>query len=218
MSQDIFNFPLKKNKKQKYLLYDYETESLNMALSRPWQLAFAEFTLEHDKIWGQERYIWWDDLHVSQEAALATKFNYVFYKSKAEPGKAVLDDFEKYANDDQYIVMGHNTFGFDHYIHTRFRKGLGLKPNFAFLDRSIDTNCLARAWKFERPIDLKNLQQLMFKFTGEYKRGVKTSIKELAKEFGIEYDETKHHASALYDIELTWEIFKKVLERVTINE
>lgn len=65
---------LRYNKAQKYLVWDVETTSLNLAYALPWQISYAVFTL--DKILDiQNKYIFWKDLQVSADAARITRFD-----------------------------------------------------------------------------------------------------------------------------------------------
>lgn len=211
---NIFNFPLKNDKKRKYLLFDTETESLNLVNSRPWQVAYGLYSLEEGCIWAKERFIWWDDLKVSAGAAAQTQFNFAEYKSKAEDKVEVWKDFEQYLYSDNLTSMAHNGLGFDVYMINNWRKGMGLPTDYSFLPRLLDTNCLGKSYKFERTLDLKTIDKQMYRFTGEFKRGVRTSIKELAKEFGIKRDESMAHKSAQYDNDQMWLVFKELLNRV----
>jgi DNA polymerase III epsilon subunit-like protein len=66
---------LRFKKKQKYLLFDYETCNLNLISghNKPWQLAFL--VIEDNKIVEEKDYwLKWDDLRVSPEAAKITGF------------------------------------------------------------------------------------------------------------------------------------------------
>jgi len=59
---------LRFQKKQKYVIFDTETESLNLVNSRPWQLSWT--IAEGDKIIkNEDRFIYWDDLKMSDGAA-----------------------------------------------------------------------------------------------------------------------------------------------------
>lgn len=211
---NIFNFQLKSDKKRKYLLFDTETESLNLVGSRPWQIAYGLYSLEEGCIWSKERYIQWNDLRMSAGAAKQTQFNQVEYLSKAEDRHDVWADFSKYLYDDKLTSMAHNGLGFDVYMINNWRLGMGLKTDYSFVPRLLDTNCMGKAYKFDRTLDLKIIHQQMYRFSGEFKRGVRTSIKELAKEFGIVRDEAMAHKSAQYDNDQMWAVFQELLKRV----
>ena len=65
---------LRFDKKQKYLVLDTETEGLNLIKSKPyqvsWIIAQGDTILEKNN-----RYIWWEDLNMSEDAARITRFD-----------------------------------------------------------------------------------------------------------------------------------------------
>lgn len=209
---------LRYNKKQKYLLFDYETESLNLVpgFNKPWQLSYL--IAEGNQIQQEfDFYIDWPDLNISKEAALVTRFDFNKYKLKAMPAAKILEDFESYLYDPQYIIVGQNLLGFDVYVHNQFRKKLGNKTDFSFIKRIIDTNCVAKAIKKSVAFkDTDNRINWMYKFNDFRERGLKTSIKQQLKEYEIPFDEMRLHDSA-YDIQMNFEIFKKQLWQVELR-
>lgn len=214
MKEDLIRF----NKKQKFLVFDFETCSLNLASknNKPWQLAYTAY--EGDKIEHQEDiYIKWDDLPISAEAKRITKFNESKYRKKAIDPREVLSIFEKYLYNPSYIKVGHNILGFDIYMHNILRKCCGLESDYSYINESLDTLCIAKSIKKEIaiPKDRKDLALWQFKLTSVYDRKMKNSIKALCKEYDIEFDENKLH-DALYDIKLNYEIFKKQIWRAEI--
>ena len=77
---------------QKYVIFDTETEGLNLVTSKPWQLAWIE--AEGKKITKkQNRFLMWDDLNVSEDAAKITGFDKKDYLSKAEHPAVVFKEF-----------------------------------------------------------------------------------------------------------------------------
>ena len=74
---------LRYNFKQRYVVFDTETEGLNLITSKPWQIAWIE--CEGKKVVKKHnRFIKWDNLNVSPEAARVTGFNRNHYESVAE--------------------------------------------------------------------------------------------------------------------------------------
>ena len=67
---------------QKYIIFDTETEGLNLVSSKPWQLAWIE-AKGKKIVKKQNRFLKWDDLNVSDDAARITGFNKKEYLSKA---------------------------------------------------------------------------------------------------------------------------------------
>lgn len=134
---------LRYKSKQKYCCADLETEGLNKIHSRPWQCSFITFDL-HNLYESHDYYIWWPDLNVSAGAARQTRFDYHNYKNKAKDPLEVLAILEKYLLDPEYIKVGHNFLGYDVMIYNVWRRALGLKEDYSFLDKVIDTNCIAK--------------------------------------------------------------------------
>ena len=68
------NNNLRFNKNQRYVIFDTETEGLNLIKSRPWQIAWI--LAEGDKIIAKaDRFIHWPNLNVSEGAAKVTGFS-----------------------------------------------------------------------------------------------------------------------------------------------
>lgn len=209
---------LRFNKKQKFLVFDFETCSLNLASknNKPWQLAYAAY--EGDNIKDQRNiYIKWENLPISEEARRITKFNELEYQKKSIDPSEALQLFEKYLYDPSYIKVGHNILGFDIYMHNILRKCCGLKSDYSFINETIDTLCIAKSIKKDIcvPKDRKHFALWQFKLTSIYDRKMKNSIKALCKEYDIAFDENKLH-DALYDISLNYEIFKKQIWQAEI--
>ena len=74
----------------------------------------------------------------------------------------------------------------------------------------VDSNCVAKALKENLPFpeDKKDILPWMFKLNNFHRRGLKTSVGFLLKEYGIDHDEKRLH-DGLYDVEMTFEIHKR---------
>ena len=138
--------PLRFIRDQKYMVFDFETCNLNLASSsnKPWQLAYQIYK-GRNLLESKDYYIKWDDLSLSDGAKQVTGFNEEKYNSIAISPKEVIASFESHLYDKECIVLGHNILGFDIYIHNIFRKLLGCSSDYSYLNRSIDTLCLAKA-------------------------------------------------------------------------
>jgi len=212
MKENLLRF--KQN--QKYIVFDYETCDLNLASeeNKPWQLSFivADSKKTYDK---QDFYLKWDNLKVSEDAARITGFSRKVYDKKAVCPKQALDHFEKYLYDKNIIPLGHNVLGFDVYIHRIHRKLCGKKSDFSYIDRIIDTNCLAKAASEKIKNTSGNRLAWQYSLNNYIKRGLKTSLQQCAKKYAIPFDPSKLH-NALYDIEINYEVFKKQLWEVEV--
>lgn len=206
---------LRFKRNQKYIVADTETEGLNLYLSKPWQLAYARY--EGNKlVEAKEEYIGWKDISVSKQAAFLTGFNLADYKRKSRPAAEVLGEIDKYLYDPEYIVVGHNWLGYDCFVHTTWRRLCGKKPDYSYLNKCIDTNCLAKAIKkgIKKPDNVDSLTW-QFQLLNFREKGLKTSLGEMCKYFGIPLDETKQH-NAVYDIDINYQVFAKEIWEVEI--
>lgn len=202
---------LRFNKDQKYIVFDYETCGLNLIsrANKPWQLAFL--VCERGAIKeSYDFYIKWDPLPISEEAKRVTKFDIKKYQSSyVEPDK-VLKVFEKYFYDPSYFLVGHNILGFDIYIHNLHRKLCGLDSDYSYINRIIDTNCLAKSIALDINYDNTDLFSWQSKLCSIRKKGLKTNLKSLCVKYKIDFNENMLH-NALYDIEKNYEVFKKLM-------
>jgi DNA polymerase III epsilon subunit-like protein len=213
MKEDLLRF----NKSQKYLIFDFETCNLNLASShnKPWQLAFL-ICNGNNILESKDFYIKWDDLQVSKDAAKITGFKRAKYNKLAVDAKVVLKEFESYLYDPDYLVLGHNILGFDIFIHNIYRTLVGLHTDYSYLNRAIDTNALARGIKLDIKIDKDDdILSWQYRLVNHRKRGVKTSLIQLCKDYDIPFDKDKLH-DAQYDIAKNFEIFKRQLWEIEI--
>lgn len=200
---------------QKYIIFDTETEGLNLVSSKPWQIAWIE-AVGKKVIDKQDRFIYWDDLNVSNDAAKITGFNKSTYLKKAEDPKKVWGEFSKKLYDPEYIIVGQNILGYDIYILNVLARLIGEKINFDFIRRCIDTSALEKAIvKENKSISIDERTSLMIKYLNYRERGLKTNQKHLLQKYEIDFNENLLH-DALYDIEKNYEIFLKQIQQIEI--
>ena len=193
---------------QKYVIFDTETEGLNLVSSKPWQLAWIEATGK--KITKkQNRFLKWDDLNVSDDAARVTGFNYEIYASKAEDPSVVYKEFMDLISQDDVMIVGQNLLGYDIYILGVVARNLGLDIDYSFVNRIFDTKAIATALaKGVKTPDMDDFTGWQIKWLHYRERGLKSNQKHLLEYYGIDFDEKQLH-DALYDIEKNFEIFLK---------
>lgn len=213
MNNNLLRF----NKRQKFIIFDYETCNLNLASedNKPWQLSFI--IADQNKIIEEYDYfIQWEDLVVSKDAAKITGFSRSKYDKLAVCPTKVLEHFESYLYNEEYIPVGHNVLGFDVYIHNIHRKLLGKNSDYSYINKIIDTNCLAKgiAKNLNKPLS-KSLTSWQYSLNNLVERGLRTSLQMCAKKYKIDFDPSKLH-DALYDININYEVFKKQLWDVEI--
>lgn len=213
MKESLLRF----NKKQKYVLFDYETCNLNLASlsNKPWQLAFL--VIQGNKVLDKADYILeWEDLRVSPDAARITGFSMANYNRKKSCPVQALSHFEKYLYDKNVLKVGHNLLGFDVYIHNIHRKLVGKTTDYSYVPDVIDTLCLARAVKkgIKSPKDSDRLSW-QYRLLNHKEKGLKASLLQCCKDYEIPFDSSKLH-DALYDIQKNEEVFQKMLWEVEI--
>jgi DNA polymerase III epsilon subunit-like protein len=200
------------SKFKKFICADTETESLNLHFARPWQVSFIEF--DHTKVLAEhDHYIWWNDLKVSDGAAIVTHFDYSKYKDRAEDPKKVLAKFLTFLNNPEYGIVAQNWLNFDTYVVKTWAREIGMKLDDSYLDRLIDTNAIARGLKSNTPIDKENFLFWQYKILNQRLK-VKTSVSTMLKEYNIPHDPEKLH-DGLYDVHMTKEVFYQL--RYSLN-
>ena len=215
MKEELLRF----RKKQKYLVFDYETCNLNLIAggNKPWQLAFM--AVEGDKVIDQKDYwLKWDDLNVSPEAAKITGFSKSKYIQKATDPKKALEHFEEYLYDDNFIKIGHNLLGFDVYMHNLHRKLIDKtsRTDHSYLFKLVDTLCLAKAVKKQIKVNKgDNFLAWQYRLSNLIERGLRCSLTQCCKDYDVPFDSSKLH-DALYDVSVNYEVFKKMIWDIEI--
>jgi DNA polymerase III alpha subunit (gram-positive type) len=198
---------------QKYCVFDFETEGLNLKYSRPWELSYL--IAQGNKVLSQEQlYIDLSDFNLSKEVRELTSFNDEKYNSKKTIPENAFEKFSKIINDPQYILVGQNLLKFDVYMLKVLADICNKSLDFSFMDRILDTRPLALAYRegLQKP---KNDSMLEWQSKIINDRTIKSKASQLTllKLFGIEFEKEKLH-DGLYDCQMTWQIFlqlKKVL-------
>ncbi len=200
---------------QRYVIFDTETEGLNLVSSKPWQLAWIE--AKGKKITKkQNRFLMWEDLNVSEDAARITGFSKEDYVSKAEDPAVVFKEFMDLISKDDVIVVGQNILGYDLYMLGVIARNLNIKIDYSFAKRCFDTKAIATAIaKDSKNPDKEDFLAWQLRYLNYRERGLKSSQKFLLQHYDIDFDEKKLH-DALYDIEKNFEIFQKQLWELEI--
>ena len=208
--EDLLRF----NFDQKYIILDTETEGLNLLNSRPWQISWI--TAKGKAIQSKnDRFAKWDDLNVSEEAAKITGFDRFKYDSVSEDPKNIVEDIFSYLRNPEYLIIGQNILNFDVYILNVLRKYCGLKPDYSYICRIIDTRALAMAIALgKKQIDKSDVLD-QYRFINHRDKKIKTSQAALLKQYGIDHDPSKLH-DGMYDIEMTFKIFQKQIQELDI--
>jgi len=189
---------------------DVETESLNLYTSRPWQVAWVNFDIKGNILSKHDRYIWWDDLNISEDAKKITHFNYEKYKKLAEDPLTVWKDFSKSYLDQNCGLVYHNGIAFDSFQINNWTKAIKVfTPWKDNLLRYIDTHLISKGLKLKSEIDKNDFLNWQYKMNNT-RAAVKTNLKTMCQENGIDFDEARAHESS-YDSFKTMELFLKYI-------
>jgi len=199
---------------QKYLVFDTETEGLNLFSSKTWQLSWI--VCQGNKILEtHDEFIIHKELNIPEIVKKLTGFNWETYNRKAKPLDEVWSKFEKYIFDPQYIVVGQNLLGFDVYMLAILQRLLGQEPDYSYLPRIYDTRALGKAYREELDKPNKDFLSWQYKIINDRSLKAKVSQNQLLKFFDIEFDQDKLH-NALYDIQMCYQIFLKLKKHMNL--
>ncbi len=205
---------LRYNEAQKYLLLDVESEDLNLGFTRPWQISYGLATIK-EILWVKTVYPLIPDLHVSAAAAAITRFNKNDYLSKARPVQEICDELDTHLYSADNQVVWQNGLGFDAYVLRNLRREVGKSSDWSYVERSLDTNALAKAYKKGWIPDKTDLIGWQYKMISYREKGLKTNLEALGKEFQINCNYGQLH-DAEADIRLMYEVFKQLVWKIEI--
>ena len=199
-----------------FVFIDCETENLclNSFNNLPWQIAMIK-AKGGQILDSKDYYVGWDrDVNVSVEAARITRFNPVDYDKRKIKFEEIFPTIEDWLDNADYIV-GHNILGFDIYLIKDFYNYVG-KDYRHLMSKIIDTNCIARGIKFELPYRTsENFLEYQYKLVHERRKGIKTNLTALGREFQIEHDYDRLH-DALVDLELNLKVWNQLKYQLEI--
>ena len=205
MDESLLRF----DKNQKYLVFDTETEGLNLIRSRPWQVAWL--VVEGGKILEKhDMFLDWPNLDVSAGAAKITGFTMKEYNKRKESPRKVWEKFSKHLYDKETFIVGQNLLGFDVYMVNIWRELMKLEADYSYVERIIDTRALAVAIAKDIPVDKDDFISWQYRLINHRERKLKTSQAFLLKKYNIDHDPKRLH-DALYDIEMNFKVFRKQL-------
>ena len=199
---------------QKYLVFDTETEGLNLHSSKTWQLSWL--ICEGNKITEEyDEFISHKELVIPEIVKKITGFNWDKYNKRSKPLSQVWSKFENYLYDPQYIIIGQNLLGFDVYMLGILQRLLGKEPDYSYISRIYDTRALGKAYRENLDKPKNNFLSWQYKVINDRSMKAKASQGQLLKFFGIEHDPSKLH-DALYDIKMCFEIFSELKNRMNL--
>lgn len=204
-------------KDKRIVLFDTETEGLNLRTARPWQIAWV--VMKNGKVIDKEmHYLAWEDLNVSKEAAKITGFDKKEYDKKKEDPKDVINKFWELIYEPDVVVAGQNILGFDIFILNVARREVGYLEDYGFLWKCIDTVSLSRAYLTDfRRSSSETVVEFCYKMLNHKLKGrVSVKLSVMLAKFGIKYEEDKLH-DALVDTEMTGQLFLRLVRSLGLE-
>ena len=199
----------------KVFCFDFETESLNLVASRPWQIAYT-YSEKGKVVESAEYKILWKDFNISADAARVTHFDRVAYNKEAIDPEIIWKKTQKYFLNKDVGLVFHNGINFDAFQLKTWLAAIKQWPGFKlFYDRFVDTRALLQAFLNKTPVDKANFDSWQYIQIDDRKRGVKTTLKAACEALGIEFDESKAH-DATYDTLKTTEVFFQLKYRMSL--
>jgi DNA polymerase III epsilon subunit-like protein len=201
---------LRFNTTDEIVFIDVETFNLclNICNNLPWQISMLKVK-GHEIIDSKDMYVKWDtDLKISKEAAEITRFDPNKLDRLGIPPKEAFDAMYEWLNS-SYKIIGHNILNFDIYLIRGLCEKFG-KPWQHLVDKIIDTNCIARGIKYgEIPNKGDDLIEYQYRLANSPRKGVKTNLTSLGKEFSIDHEYDRLH-DAIIDLKLNLKVWNKL--------
>lgn len=213
LDSDLLKFNLKD---RKFIFYDFENcEGLHTFYSRPHELSWVE-TIGDQVVEKRQYYIKWPKpWNISKAAAQITRFNENIVDQRGVEPKHVFEEFSSKMFDPEYWNIGANTLNYDCMLFYNSCKKLGLRHDWSFLNRCYDVNALYKMYKLDRKINNDDLLAMQFSANNFVRKGFKSNVGLVAREFGVEIDENKQHEGA-YDAEKEMEIFFQLIKKINL--
>jgi len=201
---------LRFRKDKKVVFIDCETYNLCLSFCHnvAWQISMlsTDGTRKKDE---RDFYIKWDTpFKISEDAKRITKYDEDFVNKNGKEPKEVFPIIKKWLDGADYIV-GHNIIGFDIYLIKEMYKMFG-EDYKHLVPKLIDTNCIARGVKMEIPYKPEeDFTEYQYRIVNTRRKGIRSSLTFLGKEFNIEHDYDKLH-NAIVDLELNLKVWNKL--------
>jgi DNA polymerase III epsilon subunit-like protein len=207
---------LRYNKKKTLVFIDCETFNLclNKCHNLPWQIAMLK--VNGDKSFAEKDFLlkWNTKLKIGTEAARITRYSQTKMDKDGVSPEEVFPTIKDWLDNADYIV-GHNILGFDIYLIKALYEYMG--EDYRHLTtKMVDTNCISRGVKYDLPYKTDDdFTCYQYKVLNTRKKGVKSSLIALGREFDIDHDYDNLH-NALVDLKLNLKVWNKLKWQVDI--
>lgn len=204
-------------KDRRFFIFDFETSCLNLVLpyNMPWQVGHA-IAEGYNVVEEKETILKWPNYYISPDAARICHFHPSIMEQKGVDPREALEMFDKELYNTDNIIVGTNLLGFDIYIHNMWRHEMGKPTDYSYLNRLIDLQSLAKAFKLQKTFNLEeDFLPQQYRLLNFRQKGLKTNLGQLCQDFGIEFDANIAH-DATYDVVKTFEAFQKLVKALNI--
>lgn len=212
MENELLRF----DKEKTYVFIDCETLNLclNFCQNLPWQVAMIK-AVAGKKTDERDFLIKWDtNLKISEDAKRITRYPEELVKTTGKKFDDVFPTIEEWLETSDYI-LGHNILGFDTYLIKEMYL-LKNKRIHHLMNKMIDTNCLAKGIKYGiKKMPKESWVEYQYKLSHTYRKGIKTSLSSLGKDYNIEHDYDNLH-NAIVDLELNLKVWNKIKFQIDI--
>lgn len=197
---------------RKFLTLDFETEGLNLVKSRPWQVAWIVSDNKGNVFKKRDYMLDVPDLQMRDIVAKLTGFTWETYNQRKVPMRSAIEELVADMRD--CGIVGQNILGFDVYMLAVAMRMAGLKVDYSYIPRVIDTKALSKSINLDiKPDGVQDFILWQYKVLNLEKRSGKNDQLSLLKKYGIPFDESKLH-DALYDVHMTNKLFLEMANRI----
>lgn len=200
---------------QRYLVLDFETDSLNLATVRPWQVCLLDFS---GKKLNKKYEIFIDipNLQLSDEIKKLTGFNEAKYNRLKVPPEDAYKTIHSLIYNPEFTIVGQNLIGYDVYVLASMQRALGKPIDYSYIPRILDTRPLGKAVRegLRKP---ENKDLIFWQYKIMHDRSLKSGASQTAllKYFDIPFDPSKLH-DAVYDCEKCFEVFQQIKKKLDL--
>ena len=212
----MFDGELLRYSKRKFIVFDCETESLNLFSARAWDLAWVVCS-ENTILEKHQYFLKWPNLNVGKGAAKVTRFDPQVIAEKGVEPKIAIDKFCEYLYNPEYYIVVHNGLNYDTYIINNCRRDIGYDCDYSFIDRLYDSNAIARSIEMSMQSELKrsSLLEFQYRFANSPRSGIKTSLSVLNRKYKFDFSDQELHG-AEKDVSLNFLVWRKLIWEIEI--
>lgn len=209
---------LRYKKDQVYCGYDDETANLNLLhINLPFQVSWILFT-QKEVLETHNYYLnWGGKLKMSKDAARITRYDEDLVKREGKDPKEIYLKFRSVQDNKDILLVAHSGLAFDNQVNKIWCEAVGEINRWDYLQRYYDTSLNAKAIKENIKFDANNKLAWYFKLNSLVKKGLKTNLALLAREYGINQDENSGYHDSAFDINIMKQVFLKQLWELEIS-